>query len=44
MDCYGDKVAQTPNIDKLAAQGMRVNNVFTTAAIFVTFKNKYNLR
>lgn len=33
MGCYGDKVAQTPNIDKLASQGVRFNNVFTTAAI-----------
>ena len=31
--CYGDKVAHTPNIDKLASQGIRFTNVFTTAAI-----------
>jgi len=31
--CYGDKVAKTPNIDRLASQGIRYTNVFTTAAI-----------
>lgn len=33
MGCYGDKVAQTPAIDQLAAQGVRFTNAFTTAAI-----------
>jgi arylsulfatase A-like enzyme len=33
MGCYGDVVAHTPNIDKLASQGTRYTNVFTTAAI-----------
>ena len=33
LGCYGDKVAQTPHIDQLAAQGVRFTNVFTTAAI-----------
>lgn len=33
LGCYADKVAQTPNIDKLATQGVRFTNVFTTAAI-----------
>lgn len=31
--CYGDKTAQTPNIDKLAEEGSRFTNVHTTAAI-----------
>jgi arylsulfatase A-like enzyme len=33
LGCYGDKVAKTPNIDRLASQGVRYANVFTTAAI-----------
>lgn len=33
LGCYGDRVAQTPVIDKLAEQGVRFTNVFTTAAI-----------
>lgn len=33
LGCYGDKVARTPNIDRLATQGVRYTNVFTTAAI-----------
>lgn len=33
LGCYGDKVARTPNIDRLASQGVRFTNVFTTAAI-----------
>lgn len=33
LGCYGDKLAQTPNIDWLSAQGIRFTNVFTTAAI-----------
>jgi arylsulfatase A-like enzyme len=33
LGCYGDPVAKTPNIDRLASQGTRFTNVFTTAAI-----------
>lgn len=33
LGCYGDPLAQTPNIDRLASQGARFTNVFTTAAI-----------
>ena len=33
MGCYGDPVAKTPNIDRLAAQGIRYTNAFTSAAI-----------
>ncbi len=30
---YGDALAQTPNSDRLATQGMRFTNVFTTAGV-----------
>jgi arylsulfatase A-like enzyme len=33
LGCYGDRTAKTPNIDRLALQGVRFTNVFTTAAI-----------
>lgn len=33
LGCYGDELAATPNMDQLAAQGIRYTNVFTTAAI-----------
>jgi len=31
--CYGDKIAQTPNLDKLADQGCRWTNCFSTAPV-----------
>ena len=33
LGCWGDKVAVTPNIDRLASQGARFTGVFSTAAI-----------
>jgi N-sulfoglucosamine sulfohydrolase len=30
--CYGNDKIQTPNIDRLAAEGVRFNNTFTTSA------------
>ncbi len=33
LGCYGDNTIKTPNIDRLASQGVRYTNVFTTAAI-----------
>ncbi len=33
LGCYGDHVANTPNIDKLASQGVRYTNVYTTAPV-----------
>jgi arylsulfatase A-like enzyme len=32
IGCYGNVVAKTPNIDKLAARGIKFNNMFLTAS------------
>ncbi len=44
LGCYGDKVAKTPNIDRLASQGIRYTNVFTTAAISAPVQGRNNYR
>ena len=31
--CYGDRYAHTPNIDRLAAEGVRYTNAFTAGPI-----------
>lgn len=31
--CYGDEVARTPNLDKLASEGCRYPNAFSTAGV-----------
>ena len=31
--CYGDEIARTPNMDRLAREGMRFNCVFTSVAM-----------
>lgn len=33
FSCYGDPVAQTPNIDRLCAEGIRFENAYSTAPI-----------
>lgn len=33
LGCYGDPVAKTPNIDRLAAGGIRYNNAFSSAPV-----------
>ena len=30
LGCYGEKAVDTPNLDKLASQGVRYENVFTS--------------
>jgi N-sulfoglucosamine sulfohydrolase len=33
LGCYGDKYASTPNVDRLAAQGVRYTQAFTPAGV-----------
>ena len=33
MGCYGSRINQTPNLDRIAAQGMRFDNCFCTNSI-----------
>jgi N-sulfoglucosamine sulfohydrolase len=33
LGCYGDRVAKTPNLDKLAAEGMRFTRCFTSSPV-----------
>ncbi len=33
LGCYGDPAAVTPNLDKLAAEGVRYNNAFSIAGV-----------
>ncbi|MHC4744035.1 MAG: sulfatase-like hydrolase/transferase, partial [Planctomycetota bacterium] len=33
IGCFGDEHAITPNIDKLASEGVRYTNAFTTAGV-----------
>ncbi|GAB4229982.1 MAG: sulfatase-like hydrolase/transferase [Acidobacteriota bacterium] len=33
LGCYGDPIARTPNLDRLAAEGVRYTQAFTTAGV-----------
>ena len=33
LSCYGEPLVQTPNLDRLAGQGIRFTNAFTTAPV-----------
>ena len=33
LSCYGNKAVHTPNLDKMAAEGIRYTNAFTTAPV-----------
>lgn len=40
---YGDKVAQTPNLDKLADQGVRYTNCFSNAPVCAVMRSSWIL-
>lgn len=33
LPCYGDSTAKTPNLDRLASEGVRYNNVFSVSGV-----------
>ena len=33
MSCYGNKILHTPNLDRLANEGVRFNNCFVTNSL-----------
>src|SRR5262245_34613416 len=33
FSCYGEKLIQTPNVDRLAREGVRFSHAFTTAPV-----------
>src|SRR3981081_4690945 len=33
MSCYGNKILHTPNLDRLASEGVRFNNCFVTNSL-----------
>src|SRR5258707_1131595 len=33
MSCYGNRILQTPNLDRLASEGTRFNNCFVTNSL-----------
>jgi N-sulfoglucosamine sulfohydrolase len=39
LGCYGDFTVPTPNIDRLAREGVRYTNVFTTAGVCAPSRN-----
>ena len=39
LGCYGEKVAKTPNLDRLASEGVRYTNAFTTAGVCAPCRN-----
>ena len=43
IGCYGDPVAQTPNLDKLAEQGLRYTNCFANAPVCAVMRSSWIL-
>ena len=43
LGCYGDKIAKTPNIDKLAARGMLFEKAYVNQAVCAPSRNSLML-
>jgi N-sulfoglucosamine sulfohydrolase len=43
VSCYGDRVARTPNIDRLAAEGVRFTQFHTTAPVCSASRSGFNV-
>ncbi|HUQ91626.1 MAG TPA: sulfatase [Bryobacteraceae bacterium] len=43
LGCYGYPLAATPNLDKLAAQGVRYNRAYTTAPVCSASRSAFNV-
>ncbi|MEW6302388.1 MAG: sulfatase [Verrucomicrobiota bacterium] len=41
LGCYGEKLVRTPNLDRLAAEGMRFTRVFSTAPVCATSRSAF---
>ncbi len=39
LSSYGDKIVKTPNLDRLASEGVRYTNAFTTAGVCAPSRN-----
>ncbi|MFN7933526.1 MAG: sulfatase [Bryobacteraceae bacterium] len=43
FSCYGHNIVQTPNLDKLAASGVRYTRAFTTAPVCSASRSAFNV-
>jgi hypothetical protein len=44
FSCYGDKIVETPNIDALAADGIRFNRFYTPAGVCSATESFFHAR
>ena len=43
LGCYGDPIVKTPNMDRLAAEGVRFTHCFTTAPVCSASRSGFNV-
>lgn len=43
LGCYGNNLVRTPNLDKLAASGVKFTNAFTTAPVCSSSRSAFNV-